>query len=97
MLDKVTKTTFEPLQGQRFTLTDGANPALSLELVSVRGNGLQGAAAREQFALHFRGPLAPLLPQRIYQLTHPQLGTMDIFIVPIARDAGGMTYEAVFS
>jgi hypothetical protein len=97
MLDKVTRQTFEPLQGQRFTLTDGANPALDLELVAVAGNGLKGAAAREQFSLHFRGPLSPQLPQKIYRLTHDQLGVMDIFLVPIARDPSGMTYEAIFS
>jgi hypothetical protein len=97
MLENVTKETFEPLKGQRFTLTDGANPALDLELVGVGGNGLRGAASREQFSLHFRGPLTPQLPQRIYRLAHDQLGVMDIFLVPIARDAGGMTYEAIFS
>jgi hypothetical protein len=97
MLDKVTKATFDSIKGQPFTLTDDAGASLTLELTDVRGNGLQGAAAREQFALTFRGPLAPALPQKIYRLHHRQLGALDIFLVPIARDVGGMTYEAVFT
>jgi hypothetical protein len=39
----------------------------------------------------------PVLPQRIYQLHHQRLGALDIFLVPIKRDANGTTYEAVFT
>ncbi len=54
-------------------------------------------ANREQFSLHFRGPATPVLPQRIYRLDHPELGALEIFLVPIRRDAAGITYEAVFT
>jgi hypothetical protein len=97
MLDKLTRETFEPLKSHRFQLSLGDREPLALELAAVLGNGLQGAASREQFSLHFRGPHLPALPQRIYRLEHGQLGTLDIFLVPIARDASGMTYEAVFT
>ena len=97
MLDQVTKDTFAPVQGEVFQLMLGPGQVLPLELAAVRGNGLQGMADREQFSLQFRGPIAPALPQQIYRLEHPQLGALDIFLVPIRRDAGGMTYEAVFT
>ena len=97
MLDKLTRETFEPLKSHCFQLSLGDRAPLALELAAVLGNGLQGAASREQFSLHFRGPHLPALPQRIYRLEHGQLGTLDIFLVPIARDASGMTYEAVFT
>ena len=97
MLDKVTKETFEPIKGGVFELVLDAEQTLALELSAVLGTGLQGMASREQFSLQFRGPATPALPQRIYSLHHPQLGALEIFLVPIRRDADGMTYEAVFT
>jgi hypothetical protein len=97
MLDRVTKDTFDAIKGGVFDLALNEKQIIPLELVAVLGNGLQGLANREQFALHFRGPLQPALPQRIYPLTHSSLGTLEIFLVPIKRDADGMIYEAVFT
>ena len=51
----------------------------------------------ERFSLYFRGPGDVLLPQHIYRLEHEAMGEMDIFLVPVARDAEGFRYEAVFS
>jgi hypothetical protein len=49
------------------------------------------------FELVFRGPREPVLPQAIYRMTHPEVGTLDIFIVPLKSEAEGTTYQAVFS
>ncbi|HMH52899.1 MAG TPA: hypothetical protein VK548_21860 [Candidatus Acidoferrum sp.] len=39
-----------------------------------------------------------LLLQQIYRLTHDGFAEpLDIFLVPISRDASGFTYEAVFT
>lgn len=97
MLDNVTKETFEPRQGETFKLTDEEAGEIALELAEVRGTGLDGKAAREQFSLHFHGPREPLMPQRIYRLENATAGAMDIFLVPIARDDEGTTYEAIFT
>lgn len=97
MLDKVTKDTFEPRKGETFTLTDEAAGEVELKLTEVLGTGLRGSAEREQFSLYFQGPREPALPQRIYRLEHAAMGTMDLFLVPVARDAEGSTYEAVFT
>jgi hypothetical protein len=97
MLDKLTKETFEPITGGVFELSLGEGQTLPLELSAVLGTGLQGMANREQFSLHFRGPATPTLAQRIYRLEHPRLGALEIFLVPIRRDATGMIYEAVFT
>jgi len=48
------------------------------------------------FYLLFRGP-KPLLPQGIYRLAHPQLGEVDLFLVPIRQVRDGFVYEAVFN
>ena len=51
----------------------------------------------ERFSLFFEGPPDALLPQAVYSMTHDSLGTVDIFIVPIAGDTKKIRYEAVFN
>lgn len=55
------------------------------------------APDKRRFSLIFTGPLAPALPQATYTLEHPVLGSLAIFLVPIARGAGGMQYQAIFN
>lgn len=49
----------------------------------------------EEFSLHFHGPAEYLLAQQTLQLSHPVLGKLDLFTVPIARTQNGFTYEAI--
>ncbi len=35
--------------------------------------------------------------QGIYRIIHPSGKFLDVFMVPVGRDAGGMRYEVVFS
>ena len=51
----------------------------------------------ERFSLYFRGPAAVPLAQSIYRVEHEEMGEMDIFLVPVALDAQGFRYEAVYS
>jgi Domain of unknown function (DUF6916) len=88
-----------PHVGSRFRLH--ANDVLDLDLVELDESGSGSAAppeaARAPFSVVFLGPREPVLPQRIYRLEHDELGTLDLFLVPIARDAAGVRYEAVFN
>lgn len=95
----LTLARFEPLVGSRFTVrldeTDGAVelPAQLVEARAGRGSAPEG---RQPFSLTFEAPPEPALPQRIYRIEHPLLDAMDIFLVPVARTAAGLHYEAVF-
>jgi hypothetical protein len=94
-LAELTLATFEPLVGDGFTI--GAE-AQSVELVLESATSLgPRPGGRDPFSLVFRGPPEPALAQRIYRLEHPVLGSLEIFVVPIARDAGARSYEAVFT
>jgi hypothetical protein len=75
-----------------FRLLD--EPTTELELVEISDGSTNGHV---NFSLLFRGPLQPLLPQRIYPVEHDRLGRFDLFMVPIRRDAHGLYYEAVFN
>lgn len=72
---------------------------LEVELVECRKLTLPGrsGAKREPFALLFRGPMTPVLTQRIYPIEFSGLGVVEIFIVPIGPDSGFMQYEAIFT
>jgi hypothetical protein len=61
--------------------------------------GADGQATREggAFSLLFVGPAGPWLPQAIYPVKHPVLGTMEIFLVPTGPTQGGNGYNAVFT
>lgn len=37
------------------------------------------------------------LPQASYRLSHPKLGEIDLFLVPIQRKRDSFSYEAVFN
>ena len=103
MLDALTLDSFAGLAGETFTLSESAGLALPLELAEARSLASAGTAAegrrraREPFSIVFKGPAAPVLPQRIYRLEHARLGALDLFLVPIGPGAGGLLYEAIFT
>jgi hypothetical protein len=98
MLDTLTDESFTPHLGTPFRVEMGGATELELKLslVSVLG-GASGARGRRPFSLLFHGPLQPVLPQSIYRLKHPALGDLELFIVPLGPDPGGMRYEAIFT
>lgn len=52
--------------------------------------------AAGSFRLEFRGPAEPVLEQATHRF-HQGDEVFDIFIVPVARDANGTLYEAIFN
>lgn len=94
-LGELTLATFEPLVGDRFGV-DGTVAAVELVLESATAAG-EWPGGRAPFSLVFRGPVEPLLPQATYALRHAGLGVTEIFLVPFARDADGVRYEAIFT
>jgi hypothetical protein len=92
-------STFSERGGESFRLRCDDGSTLDLEFVSVTPGAVSPNAARGRrvpFSIVFRGPLEPLLPQRVYCFEHDELGTFELFVVPIGPDEAGMQYEAVF-
>jgi hypothetical protein len=91
----VTADDFEPRRGELFRLQASTGEIL-MTLAEVRplGSALRQGGA---FALIFVTPGAPRRPQAIYPVNHPELGTLEMFLVPIGPFAGGDGYEAVFT
>jgi hypothetical protein len=80
---------FIPVDGKRF----------ELELTEVKGylSQQEEQQGMERFSLYFDGPLEVILPQQLYTMDHEQMGSFEIFIVPIAQRETSIRYEAVFN
>jgi hypothetical protein len=57
----------------------------------------QAAQRRRGFSAVFESDRPGRLPQAIYRVTHPELGALDLFLVPLGPRDGKMRYEAVFN
>jgi hypothetical protein len=94
-LDLLTAEDFRPHLGTSYKLTE---ESAELELIEVtEQQGATRLGSRVSFSVLFRGPSQPVLEQRIRRLQHDSMGVLELFLVPIARDAGGVVYEAVFT
>ena len=76
--------------------------SVQLELVQVTpgGTAAKGGAQVQQFesfALLFHGAQSQPLGQGTYSFEHPQLGTFELFIVPVAAENERLHYQAVFN
>jgi hypothetical protein len=82
----------------RDAIFDMHTPAGTVPLKLVKVDPA-GASGREggAFALLFIAPAGPWLPQAIYPVTHPALGTVEIFLVPVGPTQGGNGYHATFA
>lgn len=80
----------------------GGGRSVQIELIQATEGDEPGGAGpdgqeRLQFSLIFRGPTTPVLPQHTYQITHAELGELELFLVALGPDAEGMRYEAAFA
>jgi hypothetical protein len=80
------------LRDETFRIAGDGDRPLEVELAEVTELPRE-PGGRAPFSLVFRGGPTPPLPQRIYRVEHAALGTIEIFLVPIAADR----YEAVFT
>jgi len=68
---------------------------VTVDLISV--SDLRETPRQRMFSLVFRGPFEQPLEQGSHTMNHEKMGTESLFLVPIAREADGFRYEAVFN
>ena len=95
MLKDWTHALFTENQNTTFVLQHPNWGNVNVELVTV--SDLRETPRQRMFSLVFRGPLDQPLEQALHTMTHEILGTENLFLVPIAREADGFRYEAVFN
>jgi hypothetical protein len=80
-----------------FVVEEDDVPAIRLRLREAKATRNVSNAPRAPFSLLFTSEGDLVLPQRMYALRHPVLGLHVIFLVPIAKAGGEVTYEAIFN
>jgi hypothetical protein len=107
MLGKLTSADFAPYQKQTFRIYFTPTQSIEAELIQVKelpggyddlDDEEEAPPRRQPFSLIFRSAqVKDYLPQKIYTVQHEQLGSLDIFLVPIGPDSKGMRYQAIFT
>ncbi len=69
--------------------------SMTVDLIEV--SELRETSRQRMYSLVFRGSLEQPLQQGLYPISHEKMGNDDLFLVPIAREADGFRYEAVFN
>ncbi len=95
MADKLTRDRFFECLNTPFRVLEDPQAELELNLAQV--SELSTNQNYEMFSLVFDGPAEYPLRQRIYRLEHDQLGSLELFLVPVGRDKEVYHYEAVFN
>jgi Domain of unknown function (DUF6916) len=84
--------------GHVFAVTEADFPAIPLTLTEAEPlPNRPGPGMRPPFSLVFLAKDPRILPQRLYRLAHEEMGELTIFLVPIGKDAEGVSYQAVFN
>jgi hypothetical protein len=94
-LENVTHESLTENLHTQFRVTVESGEPFELELIEVSEK--RRVRDTENFSAIFRGGLGFLLQQCIHHLEHERLGELDLFLVPIAREADGFRYEAIFN
>lgn len=101
MLNEVTHAAFAEFVGDpfRFELAAGhfVEATLSEATLLTNAQAARTDGRRAPFSLIFRVPASQTLAQRIYTLEHAKLGRLEIFLVPVGREAGNLVLEAIFN
>lgn len=85
---------YEPLCKQTFTLRAEGGTAVEFTLTEVKR--YLDDDVQKSFSLFFRSP-GPFVSQGMHRLGHPQLGEIDLSLVPIQKLRDGFVYEAAFN
>jgi len=94
-IEKLTASSFSEILNKTFRLNLPETDVLELELIKVEDLG--STAKQERFSVLFQGPLDRGVRQGSYSFEHEELGTFELFIVPIGRQEDGLVYEAAFN
>ena len=100
MLDKLTLDDFADKIDETFNCPLEDNEPVEFKLVEAAHQNTSGPAAdgmRESFSLVFTAPNEYRFEQGIFPLQHPELGNLDIFMVPVGEADDCIQYQAIFN
>ena len=97
-MDLLQTENFAGRVGEAFDLSLGeASTPLTLVQVQPLEPHVYPGMRRSPFSLIFRSSSSVVLPQKNYRLNNATMGALDVFLVPVGREVGGVVYQAVFN
>ena len=96
MSKKLSIKAFARTQNTVFTTKSGEDEPVDLKLVEVTDKTPEGFPG-EQFSIVFEGPADAPLGQQTYQLEHGDMGSLELFLVPVGEQDDKRFYEAFFN
>jgi hypothetical protein len=99
----LTEAAFSQHLNSNFRIYLGALTPVNLQLIEVTHreqsskSKLPAEIKQEGFSILFAAPAKVILQQGMYKVEHEQMGTFDLFIVPMRKKKKGQYYEAVFN
>ncbi|QSW91325.1 MULTISPECIES: hypothetical protein [Flavobacterium] len=89
---------FNPFVNKVFIFKISEEIQLDAELISVTESNGYSPLERTPFSLVFRtNQKNEYYEQGIFNIIHPEEGSLELFLSPLGFDEVGMKYEAVFS
>lgn len=88
------RSSYAGLEGRPFRLAAGAS-ATTVTLDAVSDLAGTPAGSDDAFALVFSGPAAEAATQGVKRVTNSQLGSFDMFLVPVDAPGAEQSWEAV--
>lgn len=91
---------FAPLSGAGFNARAKSGDPVPVRLIEVNSLGFHTPVergGRESFSLIFHAPTERRWEQGSYAFSHPQLGEIVIFVVPLGVAEGHMQLQAIFN
>ncbi len=95
MIDQLKRNDFADLSAGELQIEHEGH-SISLNVVETRDLPARSPRAAP-FAMVLEGPATPLLSQAIYSVVHPRHGRLELFVVPLSRDAAHARYEVIFN
>jgi hypothetical protein len=95
MLEQLSAEDFSKHLNTKFKVYYSDDNVFEAELVEVFE--LKTNANLESFSLMFLLPVDFGFEQRVFKIEHPEIGTMELFIVPIRQVESKIRYEAIFN
>ena len=95
MSAELTHEEFSKHLNTKFEIRISEAQAVEVELTEV--SELLLSARQERFSLIFRSANDIMVAQGLHRFEHDQMGSFDLFIVPVDRDGRGTYHEAVFN
>lgn len=94
-LNELTQDAFTALLGATCAIRDDDIGEIRLTVAEVQA--LPSRPTDEAFSVLFEGPGEPRLDQRMYSMQIGDLGTHNLFLVPVGASPEIREYEAIFT